>query len=158
MEDTQKNHLLESAVRLASAYIKSNSITLDEIPNLLNQMCQTVADANRNSYYMGRSMATTPAVPVEDSVKDDYIICLEDGKQLQMLKRHLKTMYNMTIDQYKERWNLPADYPVVSPSYARRRSHIAKTTGLGLTGRRGRRGMRTVAVDGDTKMGVAVNR
>lgn len=156
MENTQKNHLLESAARLAASYINKNTVTLDEIPTLLNQMCQTVADANRNSYYMGRSMSTTPAVPVEESVKDDYIICLEDGKQLHMLKRHLKTMYNMTINQYKERWNLPADYPVVSPSYARRRSHIAKTTGLGLTGRRGRRGMRTVG--GDTQMGLVVNR
>lgn len=119
-------------------------------------MCQAVVDADRHAYYMGRSMTTTPAVPVEESVRDDYIICLEDGKKLHMLKRHLKTMYNMTIKQYKERWNLPADYPVVSPSYARRRSHIAKTTGLGLTGRRGRRVTRTV--DDDTKMGLAVNR
>lgn len=145
MENTQKNHLLESAVLLASAYMNKNTVTLDGIPTLLNQMCQTVADAHRHSYYMGRSMATTPAVPVEESVKDDYIICLEDGKQLHMLKRHLKTMYNMTIEQYKERWNLPADYPVVSPSYARRRSHIAKKTGLGLTGRRGRRSTSAVA-------------
>lgn len=156
MEDIKKNHILESAVTLASAYIQKNTVNPDDVPNLLNKMCQAVADANRNSYYMGRSMATTPAVPIEDSVKENYIVCLEDGKHLQMLKRHLKTMYNMTIEQYKERWGLSADYPVVAPSYAKRRSQIAKSTGLGLTGRRGRRGMR--AVEGRGTMGVVVNR
>ena len=77
-----------------------------------------------------------PAVAIEDSVHDAYIVCLEDGKQLQMLKRHLSTEYGMTLAQYKERWNLPHDYPTVSPSYARRRSAIARNTGLGKTGRK----------------------
>ena len=80
----------------------------------------------------------SPAVSIEDSVHDDYLICLEDGKKLQMLKRHLKTVYNMTVDQYKERWGLSADYPVVAPSYAKRRSNIAKTTGLGSGKKRSR--------------------
>ena len=79
-----------------------------------------------------------PAVPIEESVHNEYVVCLEDGKKLQMLKRHLKTVYNMTVDQYKERWGLPMDYPVVAPDYAKRRSAIAKNTGLGMTGRRKR--------------------
>ena len=79
-----------------------------------------------------------PAVPIEDSIKDDYIVCLEDGKKLQMLKRHLNTVYKMSIDEYRERWGLAPDYPVVAPNYARRRSQIAKNTGLGQTGRRKR--------------------
>jgi predicted transcriptional regulator len=77
------------------------------------------------------SLGVSPFVPIEDSVHEDYIICLEDGKQLQMLKRHLKTLYSMTLDQYRERWNLPESYPMVAPSYARRRSEIAKNIGLG---------------------------
>ena len=77
-----------------------------------------------------------PAVPINESVHDDYIVCLEDGKKLHMLKRHLGSMYGMTLDQYKERWSLPHDYPTVSPSYARRRSAIAQKTGLGTNGRR----------------------
>ena len=80
--------------------------------------------------------ALHPAVSIEDSIQDDYIICLEDGKKLQMLKRHLHTVYNMTPEQYRERWNLPSDYPMVAPSYAKRRSSIAKQTGLGVTNRR----------------------
>ena len=75
-------------------------------------------------------------MPINKSVTEDFIICLEDGKKLQMLKRHLKTVYNMTVEQYKERWGLPADYPVVSPNYAKRRSEIAKTSGLGMTSHR----------------------
>jgi predicted transcriptional regulator len=76
-----------------------------------------------------------PAVPVKKSITPDYIICLEDGKKLKMLKRHLKTAYNMTPAEYRERWNLPADYPMVAPNYARQRSKLAKQIGLGTRGR-----------------------
>lgn len=82
------------------------------------------------------SGALHPAVAIGDSIQDDYIVCLEDGKKLQMLKRHLTSVYNMTPEQYKERWNLPHDYPMVAPNYAARRSEIAKDTGLGVTNRR----------------------
>ena len=73
-----------------------------------------------------------PAVPIEESIQPDYIVCLEDGKRMKMLKRHLKTSYNMTPDQYRERWSLPANYPMVAPNYAVKRQNIAKTIGLGL--------------------------
>ena len=80
-----------------------------------------------------------PAVPVKKSVTPEYIVCLEDGKKLKMLKRHLKTAYDMTPDEYRARWGLPADYPMVAPNYAQRRSQLAKKIGLG-TGARGKRG------------------
>jgi len=79
-----------------------------------------------------------PAVPVRKSVTPDYIICLEDGKKLKMLKRHLKTSYNMTPEAYRERWGLPNDYPMVAPNYAQQRSRLAKEIGLGTRARRGR--------------------
>jgi predicted transcriptional regulator len=78
-----------------------------------------------------------PAVPVKKSVTPDYIICLEDGKKLKMLKRHLKTAFNMTPEQYRERWDLPSDYPMVAPNYATQRSSLAKQIGLGTRSRRG---------------------
>jgi predicted transcriptional regulator len=109
---------------------------VEVIPEVLKKIFLAVVDVARDANNMKHRPALTPAVPVEESVFDDYIVCLEDGKKLQMLKRHLNTVYSMTIEQYRERWGLPADYPVVSPSYARRRSAIAKTTGLGSAGRK----------------------
>jgi predicted transcriptional regulator len=90
---------------------------------------------------VGRSPAQTaerpdPAVPIKKSIHPDYIICLEDGKKLKMLKRHLKTAYNMTPEQYRERWSLAPDYPMVAPNYARQRSRLAKEIGLGTRGRK----------------------
>jgi len=79
-----------------------------------------------------------PAVSVRSSVKPDYIVCLEDGKKLKMLKRHLKTAYNMSPEAYRERWGLPPDYPMVAPNYARQRSRLAKEIGLGTRARRAR--------------------
>jgi predicted transcriptional regulator len=79
-----------------------------------------------------------PAVSVKRSVQPEYIVCLEDGKKLKMLKRHLKTAYNMTPEAYRERWGLPADYPMVAPNYAQQRSRLAKEIGLGTRARRGR--------------------
>ncbi|MBP2293822.1 putative transcriptional regulator [Azospirillum rugosum] len=78
-----------------------------------------------------------PAVPIKKSVTPDYIVCLEDGKKLKMLKRHLKTAYNMSPEEYRDRWGLPADYPMVAPNYARQRSSLAKQIGLGTRARRG---------------------
>ena len=79
-----------------------------------------------------------PAVPIKKSVTPDYVVCLEDGKKLKMLKRHLKTQYNMTPEEYRERWGLPVDYPMVAPKYAEQRSRLAKEIGLGTKGRRSR--------------------
>ena len=156
----EHQELLKCAVELASAYISNHTIALEEIPSVLARAYQCVADTNRNPHALRKNLPLNPVVPIEDSVHDDYIVCLEDGKKLQMLKRHLKTMYAMTIEQYKERWGLAPDYPVVSPSYARRRSQIAKNTGLGLTGRKGRKGLKSVVNEtaGKTQIGVVASR
>ena len=103
---------------------------------MISRVYQTLSAIENNPHVLTSKPRKDPAVPVNESVFDDYIVCLEDGKQLQMLKRHLSTMYGMTLEQYRERWSLPHDYPMVSPSYARRRSAIARNTGLGKSGRK----------------------
>lgn len=139
MDNTSNvSELLGYASRIVAAYISNNTTTLEEIPPIITRVFQAFSEISRNPHNYKTSAAIAPAVAIEDSVHDDYIVCLEDGKKLQMLKRHLSTVYGMTLAQYKERWNLPMDYPVVSPDYARRRSAIAKNTGLGKTGRKPR--------------------
>ncbi len=121
---------------ISAAYLASHEISLEAIPAVLRAVFFAVVDVSREAHNSKHMQNLTPAVPVEDSVHDEYIVCLEDGKKLQMLKRHLNTVYGISIEEYKERWGLPADYPVVSPKYAKRRSDIAKTTGLGSNGRK----------------------
>ncbi len=121
---------------LAAAYLASNEVPVDEIPETLKKIFLAVVETSRDAHSVKNRPTLTPAVAIEDSVHDDYIVCLEDGKKLQMLKRHLNTVYGMSLSQYKEKWGLPNDYPVVSPNYAKRRSDIAKTTGLGNTGKK----------------------
>ncbi|MCX7338137.1 MAG: MucR family transcriptional regulator [Alphaproteobacteria bacterium] len=157
MSDTlTHNELLNFTAQITSAYFSNNGLPLEEIPAVIGKVYQALVDANRGANSLRNRTPLIPAVPIEESVNEDYIVCLEDGKKLQMLKRHLNTVYKMTIDQYRERWGLPSDYPVVSPSYARRRSQIAKNTGLGVTGRR-RRGLQVVVgqhEDGQVQMAV----
>ncbi|MDR1233819.1 MAG: MucR family transcriptional regulator [Holosporales bacterium] len=128
--------ILDLTVKLASAYMANNQVMLEDIGTVLRKSFVAVVDIKGEAVNIKNKPFLTPAVPIEESVQDDYIVCLEDGKKLQMLKRHLNTVYGLTVEQYKERWGLSLDYPVVSPSYARRRSDIAKTTGLGSTGRK----------------------
>ena len=135
-ENLTSQEVMAYTTEIASAYLANNEIPAEEISSLLKTVFLAVVEVSRDANNIKHRPALTPAVPVEESVHEDYIVCLEDGKKLQMLKRHLNTVYNMTVDQYRERWALPSDYPVVSPSYARRRSDIAKTTGLGSTGRK----------------------
>jgi predicted transcriptional regulator len=144
-----KRELLEFATNLTCAYLKSNQLPISEIGSVLNSCFQSVVDLNRSSASIKNRLPVSPAVPIEDSIKEDYIICLEDGKHLQMLKRHLSTVYKMSIEEYRERWGLGPDYPIVAPSYAKRRSTIAKNTGLG---RSGRKKMRVI----DSKLGAAI--
>jgi predicted transcriptional regulator len=105
-----------------------------DLPNLIDQVYKTLS--NLGSEQAQGQDRPPPAVPIKKSVQPDYIVCLEDGKKLKMLKRHLKTAYNMTPEEYRERWNLPADYPMVAPNYAKQRSQLAKDIGLGTRGRR----------------------
>lgn len=128
-----KEELLVLTTEIVSSYLSNNSMGTGDIPNLIEQVYKTLSNVDsQNSTLADRPQ---PAVPIKKSVTPDYIICLEDGKQLKMLKRHLKTAYNMSPQEYRERWGLPADYPMVAPSYAEKRSRLAKEIGLGTKGR-----------------------
>ncbi|MDD5586512.1 MAG: MucR family transcriptional regulator [Alphaproteobacteria bacterium] len=125
--------LLALAAQVVAAHVGHNTVPTAELPSLISTVYQSMS---RICSGLGTAEARTePAVPVRRSVTPEYIICLEDGKKLKMLKRHLKTSYNLTPDQYRERWGLPADYPMVAPNYAKQRSKLAKQIGLGTSRR-----------------------
>lgn len=135
-EMLSKKEVWDMAARLAASYIGAHQTPMEEVGTVLGSCVQVVETLNKGVLSVKGRLPVSPAVPIEDSVHNEYIVCLEDGKKLQMLKRHLSTVYKMTLEEYKERWGLPADYPVVAPNYAARRSSIAKSSGLGRSGRR----------------------
>ena len=120
--------VLGLTAQIVSAHVSNNSVTTEALPGLIQDVYRTLAGVGREAAAPERP---EPAVPVKKSVFPDHIICLEDGKKLKMLKRHLKTAYNMSPEQYRERWGLGSDYPMVAPNYARHRSSLAKKIGLG---------------------------
>lgn len=126
---SNKEELLVLTTEIVSAYVSNNTMGTGEVSGLIEQVYKTLANVD----VQGSTLADRPqpAVPIKKSVTPDYIICLEDGKQLKMLKRHLKTAYNMSPEEYRERWGLPHDYPMVAPNYAEQRSKLAKEIGLG---------------------------
>ncbi len=127
------DRLLTLTAQIVSAYVGNNTVSTTDLPALMALVHQ-----NLSRLTSGTATPETrpdPAVPVRRSVTPEYIICLEDGKKLKMLKRHLKTAYGMTPEQYRERWGLPADYPLVAPNYAKQRSKLAKQIGLGTSRR-----------------------
>ncbi|MBI1394204.1 MAG: transcriptional regulator [Alphaproteobacteria bacterium] len=116
---------------IVSAFVSNNTISADKLPGLLQEIHDAVkALAAGGTAHAGNQ---TPAVPVSKSITPDYVICLEDGKKLKMLKRYLRTQYNLSPEDYRRKWGLPADYPMVAPNYAKRRSQFAKEIGLGRT-------------------------
>lgn len=126
-DDTANGRILDLTARIVSAHVGHNAVTTDALPTLIQSVYRTLATVETPQ----QPDKPQPAVPVKRSVFPDYIICLEDGKKLKMLKRHLMTSYNMTPEQYRERWGLAHDYPMVAPNYAERRSSLAKQIGLG---------------------------
>ena len=132
-ENSDHARLLSQTVEIVSSYVANNTVLLSDLPRLIEETYAAL-EAQGDSAETGDPSRPRPAVPIKKSVQPDHIVCLEDGKQLKMLKRHLKTAYNMTPEDYRERWNLPADYPMVAPNYARRRSQLAKQIGLGRRG------------------------
>lgn len=132
-EQTNREDLLALTTEIVSAYLSNNTMPTGEIPNIIEQVFKTLANVNAESAISADR--PQPAVPIKKSVNPDYIVCLEDGKKLKMLKRHLKTAYNMSPEEYRERWGLPADYPMVAPNYAKQRSKLAKDIGLGTRSR-----------------------
>ena len=123
--------LMELTASIVSAYVQHNSVPSAEIPALIGQVHTALT---RISGEHGEALgdAPSPAIPVKKSIAPDYIICLEDGKKFKSLKRHLRTHHNLTPEQYREKWGLGSDYPMVAPNYAARRSRLAKQMGLGL--------------------------
>jgi predicted transcriptional regulator len=135
--DAPSNEILSLTTRIVAAHVGHNAVELSDIPYLIERVYKTLA--NVGSEPAPQPERLQPAVPIKKSVTPEYIVCLEDGKQLKMLKRHLKTAYNMTPEEYRERWGLAPDYPMVAPNYARQRSRLAKQIGLGTRARRGSR-------------------
>ncbi len=123
---------------IVSAYVSNNTVASADIPALINQVHAALLRVSSGET-PASSEAMRPAVPVKRSINPDYIVCLEDGKKFKSLKRHLRTQYDMTPEQYREKWGLPHDYPMVAPNYAAARSHLAKQMGLGQQRRRSSR-------------------
>jgi predicted transcriptional regulator len=132
----QTSDLLALTTEIVAAHVSNNTVPVSDLPQLINQVYNSLA--NIGNVPAPSAERPQPAVPVKKSVHSDYIACLEDGKKLKMLKRHLKTAHNMTPEAYRERWGLSAEYPMVAPAYARQRSKLAKDIGLGTRARRPR--------------------
>ena len=132
-EQAASADVLGLTAQIVSAHVSNNSIGADALPNLIQEVYRTLAGVGKEQILPDKQQ---PAVPIKKSVYPDHIICLEDGKKLKMLKRHLKTSYNMTPEQYREKWQLPPDYPMVAPNYAKHRSSLAKKIGLGTKRKR----------------------
>ncbi len=133
-DQAKPSELLTLTTNVVAAHVSNNSVAVADLPRLIREVHDTLASVSGAG---GREPERpTPAVAIKKSVTPDFIVCLEDGKKLKMLKRHLKTAYNMTPEQYRERWGLSADYPMVAPNYAKQRSKLAKQIGLGTRARR----------------------
>ncbi len=133
-DQTSHSDLLSLTTEIVSAHLSNNSVPQNEVAELIETVFRTLSHLGGHMPISG-SDRPQPAVPIKKSITPDYIVCLEDGKKLKMLKRHLKTAYDMSPEQYRERWGLPLDYPMVAPSYAKKRSRLAKDIGLGTKGK-----------------------
>lgn len=130
--DTVQQDMTETLITLTSdivaAHVSNNDVAVEDVPALITNVFGALSSLDSSQ---AEEETPEPAVSIRSSVKPDYIVCLEDGKKLKMLKRYLKTNYDMTPEEYRERWNLPADYPMVAPNYAEKRRELAKKIGLG---------------------------
>lgn len=135
-ERDQAGDLLAMTTEIVAAHVSNNTVAVGDLGQLINQVYQSLANIG-SVPAPAPATRPQPAVSVKKSIQPDYLVCLEDGKKLKMLKRHLKTAYNMSPETYRERWSLPPDYPMVAPNYARQRSRLAKEIGLGTRARRG---------------------
>ncbi|WP_019998233.1 Ros/MucR family transcriptional regulator [Aureimonas ureilytica] len=129
--------LMELTAEVVAAYVSKNSLPVSDLPSLILDVHSALSQAGVEPP-APQAEKPKPAVSVKRSVTDDYIVCLEDGKKFKSLKRHLMTHYNMSPEDYREKWDLPSDYPMVAPNYAAARSRLAKQMGLGYTRRRAR--------------------
>ncbi len=123
------DNILEMATKIVSGYVSKNPVSSAELPEIIQAVHKTLISLSKTE--RSKLLTQKPAVATEDSITEDYIICLEDGKKLKMLKRHLRSKFGLTPDQYRAKWNLPPSYPMVAPGYAIKRSKLAKEIGLG---------------------------
>lgn len=129
-EDAVKIDLMDQTTRIVEAYVGNNTLDVKDVPSLISEVHQALVRVSGGAAPAERE-ELKPAVSAKRSVMPDYIICLEDGKKFKSLKRHLRTHYNLSPEEYREKWGLPHDYPMVAPNYARARSELAKRMGLG---------------------------
>jgi predicted transcriptional regulator len=143
-ENSTSPNYIELAADIVSAYVTRNSVSAGELPALIGSVHQALTKIG-SARTEEIAEALTPAISIKKSITPDYIVCLEDGKKFKSLKRHLRTAYGLTPDQYRVRWGLPHDYPMVAPNYAAARSQLAKSMGLGQQRRKTAKGRRKAA-------------
>jgi predicted transcriptional regulator len=136
--ETGEDTLLTLTADIVAAHVSNNSVAVNDLPNLIQNVHAALSGITSSA--SAPEAKPEPKVSIRSSIKPDYIVCLEDGKKLKMLKRHLMTHYNMTPDQYRQKWGLAADYPMVAPNYAEQRRTLAKSIGLGTKRKRSRGG------------------
>lgn len=129
-QNLEKNELVELTAEIVSAYVSNNPVVASDLPGVIHNVFDALSRASAASGQTARE-ELRPAVPLKRSVTPEYIICLEDGKKFKSLKRHLRTHYDLSPEEYREKWGLPHDYPMVAPNYAAARSDLAKRMGLG---------------------------
>ncbi len=134
---TEQGYTLEMTSEIVAAYVGNNPVQMADLPSLITRVHSALIDLG-NSGSVEEAKDLVPAVSVKKSVTPDYLICLEDGKRFKSLKRHLRSSYDMSPEEYREKWNLPHDYPMVAPNYAKHRSELAKKMGLGQGSRQRR--------------------
>ena len=135
MDDNAHKEHLSLTTEIVAAFAGNNTVAVSDLPGLITKVYQALKAAGHVEVAEVKQ-APVPAVPVKKSIGPDYIVCLEDGKKLKMLKRYLRSTYNLSPDEYRKKWGLPADYPMVAPNYAAKRSEFAKQIGLGKGVRR----------------------
>jgi predicted transcriptional regulator len=128
--------LTEMTAQIVAAYVSNSSVPMADLPNLISHVHRALSGIGKGVPAEPASGPKEPAVPIKKSITPDYLICIEDGKKCQLLKRHLRTKFGLSPDQYRAKWGLPMDYPMVAPNYAAIRSKLAKQLGLGLGNRK----------------------
>ena len=137
-ENSAETSYIQLTAKIVSAYVSNNTVSSGEIPALIGQVYSALTRVSNGGPVAAPAEPLKPAVPIKRSITAEHIVCLEDGKKFKSLKRHLRTQYDMTPDQYRAKWSLPPDYPMVAPNYAAARSQLAKQMGLGQQRRRRR--------------------
>jgi predicted transcriptional regulator len=131
MDEEEKPEIMELTAKIVAAFVSNNTIVASEVPQLIHETFAALSRATGDGSSSPAREELKPKVPIKRSIMPDHIVCLEDGKKFKSLKRHLRTHYNLSPEEYREKWDLPHDYPMVAPNYARARSDLAKKMGLG---------------------------